>query len=53
MCRLSGENVKKVILFFPSYYPLQIWELKTCNQDILKIIIASSFKHSQLTDDDE
>ena len=32
---------------------MQIWALKTCNQDIWKIIIASSFKHGQLTDDDE
>ena len=32
---------------------MQIWALKNCNQDISKIIIASSFKHGQLTEDDE
>ena len=30
---------------------LQIWVLKTCNQDISKIIEASSFKNGQLTED--
>ena len=32
-----------------SYCPLQIWALKTCNQDILKIIIASSFKQKMIS----
>ena len=32
---------------------MQVWALKTCNQDILKIIKASSFKDGQLTEDDE
>ena len=36
-----------------SYCPLQIWALKTCNQDISEIIIASSFKQGQLVEDDE
>ena len=29
---------------------MQIWALRTCNQDISTIIIASSFKHGQLTE---
>ena len=36
-----------------SYCPLQIWALKTCNQDISEIIIASGFKQGQLVEDDE
>ena len=32
---------------FLSYCPLQIWALETCNQAILKTIIAISFKHGQ------
>ena len=47
----SNFFLKKVI--FSSYCPLQILALKTFNQDISKIIKASSFKHGQLTDDDE
>ena len=37
-----------------SYYDiyLKIWALKTCHQDISKIVIASGFKHGQLTEDD-
>ena len=46
-------EMKKVILFFSSYCPLQIWALKTCNEDISKTIIVSSFKHGQLIEDDE
>ena len=52
MSRLSGENLNKSYFIFSSYCPLQIWALETCNQDIYKIIIASSFKHGQLVDDD-
>ena len=42
MSRLPGENKKKVMLFFLSYCPLQIWilKLKTCNKDISKTITA-------------
>ena len=43
---------KKTVFYFFSYCPLQIWVLKTWNQDISKIIIASSFKHGQLVEDD-
>ena len=33
---------------------MQIWALETCNQDnISKIILASSFKNGQLVEDDE
>ena len=53
MSRLPGENKKKVILFFSSYCTLQIWSLKTCHQDISKIIAARSFKHGQLVEDAE
>ena len=58
MSRLPGEIFKKkvcvcVLHLKLSYCPLQIWALKTCNQDILKIIIASSFKHAQLTEDNQ
>ena len=49
--------LKKVILFFSSYCPLQIWPLKTCSKNcsknILKIITASSLKPGQLIEDDE
>ena len=35
-------------MFFSSYFPLKILALKTCNKDISKIIIASSFKRGQM-----
>ena len=44
---------KKVILFFLNHLPLQILTLKICNHDILKPIIARSFKLGQLIEDDE
>ena len=50
---IAGENLKKVILFFSNYLPLQIWTLKICNHDILKSITARSFKFVQLTEDDD
>ena len=54
MSRFSGQNFfKKKLLRFLSYCPLQIWALETCNQDISKIIIASSFKHGQSVEDGE
>ena len=53
MSRLIGENLKKVILFFSNYLPLQIRTLKICNHDISKIITARSFKLGQLIEDDE
>ena len=53
MSRSIGENLKKVILFFLNYLPLQIWTLKICNHDISKTIIARSFKLNQLIEDDE
>ena len=53
MSRSIGENLKKVILFFSNYLPLQIWTLKICNNDISKSITARSFKHGQLIEDDE
>ena len=45
--------LKKVILFFSNYLPLQIWTLKICIYDILKTITARSFKLGQLIEDDE
>ena len=45
--------LKKVILFFSNYLPLQIWTMKICNHDISKTITARSFKLGQLIEDDE
>ena len=45
--------IKKVILFFSNYLPLQISTLKICNHDISKTITARSFKLGQLIEDDE
>ena len=42
-----------VFVCFSRYCPLHIWALKTCNQDILKTIIARNFKLGQLIEDDE
>ena len=53
MSRLIGENLKKVILFFLNYLPLQIWTLKICIYDFSKTITARSFKLGQLIEDDE
>ena len=53
MSRLIGENLKKSVLYFSNYLPLQIWTLKICNHEILESITARSFKLSQLIDDDE
>ena len=48
MSRLPGENLKKnTYFFFSNYCPLQIWTLKICNQDCLKIIIARHVKFSK------
>ena len=51
--RLIGEILRKVMLFFSNNLPLQIWTSKICNHDILKTIIARSFKLGQLIEDDE
>ena len=53
MSRSIGENLKKIIIVFSYYRPLQIWTLKICNHDISKTIIARSFKLGQLIEDDE
>ena len=53
MSRSIGENIKKVIVLFSNYVPLQIWTLKICNHDISKTITARSFKLGQLIEDDE
>ena len=53
MSRSIGENLKKNILFFSNYLPLQIWTLKICNHDISKIIAARRFNLGQLIEDDE
>ena len=46
-------KIKKVIVSFSIYYPLRIWALKTCYQDISKIILASRFILGQLIEDGE
>ena len=43
--------MKNSKFIFSSYCPLQIWALKFFNQNISKIIIASSYKHGQLKED--
>ena len=53
MSRSIGENLKKVILFFSNYLPLQIGTVKICNHGISKTITARSFKLGQLIEDDE
>ena len=53
MSRSIGGNLKKVILFFSNYLPLQIWTLKICNHNVSKTITARSFKLGQLIEDDE
>ena len=45
--------LRKVILFFSNYLPLQIWTLKICIHDISKTITARIFKLGQLIEDDE
>ena len=45
--------LKKVILFFSNYLPLQIWTLKICIHRISKTETARSFKLSQLIEDDD
>ena len=47
------EILKKVIVFFSNYLPLQIWTLKMGIHDISKIITPRSFKLGQLIEDDE
>ena len=44
---------EQCILFFSNYLTLQIWTLKICIHDILKIITARSFELGQLVEDDE
>ena len=51
MSRLPDEILKKSYSIFLSFCPLQIWALKTCNRDISKVM-ASSFKHGQLTEEE-
>ena len=42
-----------VIYIFLELLPFANWSVKACNQDILKIIIAMSFKLGQGIQDDE
>ena len=53
MSRSIGENLKKDILVFSNYLPLQIWALKFCNHDISKTVTARSFKLGELIEDNE
>ena len=43
--------LRKVIIFFLNYLPLQIWTLKICIHDISKTMTARSFKLGQLIED--
>ena len=52
MSRSIGENLKKKLIFFSNYLPLQIWTLKIIH-DISKSITARSFKLGELIEDDE
>ena len=53
VCKQGRDKIfLKSYFIFSSYCPLQIWALKICNQEIANIIIASSFKHGQLVDDE-
>ena len=51
MSRLLSENLKKVVLFFSNYLPLQILTLNIFNHDISKSFTARSFKLGQLIED--
>ena len=53
MSRSIGENLKKVVIFFLNYLPLQIRTLKICNHDISKSITARSLKLGHLIEDDK
>ena len=53
MSRLPGQNLKKSYFTFFELCPLQIWALETCNHGISKVIIARSFKHGQLVEDND
>ena len=53
MSRSIDEDLKKVILLFSNYLPLQIWTLKICIHNISKTITAGSFKLGQLIEDVE
>ena len=44
----DGVPSTSALVFIWSYCLLQIWALKTCNNDISKIIIAISFNRGQL-----
>ena len=46
-------KIRKKVIFFFNYLPLQIWTLKICIHDISKTITARSFKLGQLVEDDQ
>ena len=46
-------KIRKKVVVFSNYLPLQIWTLKICNHDISKTITAISLKFGQLIEDDE
>ena len=50
------DNLVKIKKNYFSFYDLLTFSnlgIETCNQDISKIIIASSFKRGQLVEDDK
>ena len=53
MSRLPRESLKKNILFLFELSPIANLELENCNQDILKTVIARSFKLGQLIEGDK
>ena len=53
MSRLPRESLKKNILFLFELSPSSNLELENCNQDILKTVIARSFKLGQLIEGDK
>ena len=54
MSRYSDEIfLKKSCFFLFELLPFANLVIETCHQDITKIIVARSFKHGQLVEDDE
>ena len=47
------KNLKKSYFIFFELLPFANLVIETCHQDISKFIVARSFKHGQLVEDDE
>ena len=48
MSRLPGQKKIKKLFYFFELLPFANFGIDTCNQDISKIVTASSFIHGQL-----